>query len=230
MRLKRLVSLNILKIGDNIPGMGMSPQSPTRQRRRSQTPGGALFASTEQRVLAILFGQHERSFFSTEVIALARAGRGAVQRVLARLEASGLVTVRRIGTQRHYQANPDSPIFEELRSIVRKTFGLADPIKAALAPFAESIAAAFVYGSVAKREDTASSDIDLMIVSDTISYPDLYVVIEALGTELGRKVNPTVHSPAGLAQALRDGNAFVTRVMQQPKLWLIGSEDVLAAR
>ena len=196
---------------------------------RTRGLGDALFASTEQRVLTLLFGQPGRSFFSTEVIALAQSGRGAVQRVLARLEASGLVTVRRVGTQKHYQANPDSPIFDELRSIVRKTFGLAEPLRAALAPFVSLIVSAFVYGSVAKREDTASSDIDLMIVSDTISYPDLYAALQSVGEELGRKVNPTVYSQESYARALREGNAFLTRVMQQPRLWLIGSDDALAA-
>ena len=208
--------------------MGTS-QSDSNRTSRPKGLADALFASSEQRVLALLFGQPDRSFFSTELIGLARAGRGAVQRVLGRLEQSGLVTVRRIGTQKHYQANRDSPIFEELAAIVRKTFGLAEPLKAALAPFAGAIAAAFVYGSVAKRQDTASSDIDLMIVSDSVGYAEVYAALEAASEQLGRKVNPTIYDRAGFAQALRGESAFVTRVVQQPKLWLIGSDDVLAA-
>lgn len=227
---KPLLSLNIPLSGYKLPGMGTITIAHIKPPPRARGLGDALFGSTDRRVLTLLFGQADRSFFSTEIITLAQAGRGAVQRVLARLEASGLVTVRRVGTQKHYQANPDSPIFEELRSIVRKTFGLADPLKAALAPIAPGIVAAFVYGSVAKRADTASSDIDVMIVSDTVSYPDLFTTLQAVGDELGRKVNPTVYGRENFLRALREGDAFLTRVMQQPRLWLIGSDDALAAR
>jgi predicted nucleotidyltransferase len=205
--------------------MANSPKRPSRQAGLAD----ALFGHSEQRVLGVLFGQPDRSFFSTELIALARSGSGATQRVLRRLEQSGLVTVQRIGTQKHYRANADSPIFEELRAIVRKTFGIAEPLRSALMPLAHSISGAFVYGSVAKREDTAASDIDLMIVGDATDYPELYATLEAVGQQLGRKVNPTVYTRARFAEALREGNAFVTRVMQQPKLWILGSDDALAA-
>ena len=115
---------------------------------------GALFSNTQQRVLAFLFGQPERSFFATELIGLAGGGSGAVQRELRRLEESGLVTVTPLGNRKHYQANPQSPIFAELCGIVQKTVGLAEPLRAALAPFAKKISAAFVYGSVAPTTGT----------------------------------------------------------------------------
>ena len=117
----------------------------------------ALFTATQQRVLGLLFGQPERSFYANELIALTGSGSGAVQRELARLAASGLVVVRLIGRQKHYQANPDSPIFAELCGIASKTIGLAEPLRQALAPLAPRIRAAFVYGSVAKRQDTAGT-------------------------------------------------------------------------
>jgi hypothetical protein len=144
----------------------------------------ALFSSTQSRVLALLFGQPDRSFYATELIRLAGAGSGAVQREMSRLEQSGLVTVKRIGTQKHYQANPDSPLFNEIRGIVQKTVGLAEPLRAVLAPFAAKIVAAFVYGSVAKRQDTAVSDIDLMVISDAITYPELFSALEPIGRQL----------------------------------------------
>jgi predicted nucleotidyltransferase len=194
---------------------------------RSTSLADALFSRTQQRVLAFLFGQPDRSFYATELIKLAGAGSGAVQRQLARLEQSGLVRVRRIGTQKHYQANPDSPIFSDLTSIARKTVGLAEPIRDALRPLGSRILAAFVYGSVAKRVDTARSDIDLMIVSDNITYADVYAVLEPVGSKLGREVNPTVYTRLQLAKRVREGNAFLTKVLKQPKVWLIGTEDVL---
>jgi len=119
----------------------------------------ALFTKTQQRVLALLFGQSQRSFYANEIIGLAGSGSGAVQRELARLESAGLVTVRRIGNQKHYQANPDAPIFAELRAIVLKTFGAADVLRAALQPVWPLIDLAFVYGSLAKGTEHAGSDV-----------------------------------------------------------------------
>lgn len=190
----------------------------------------ALFSNTQQRVLAFLFGQPERSFFATELIGLAGGGSGAVQRELVRLAQSGLVMVTRMGNQKHYQANPQSPVFAELCGIVQKTVGLAEPLRDALLPFADSIAAAFVFGSVAKRSDTAGSDIDLMVVSDSLNYADLFGALEEAATRLGRTVNPSIYSRQELARRIKQKNAFVTRVLAQPKVWLIGGEDELAAR
>lgn len=205
--------------------MGM--ERSRRRRRDAGSLADALFSTTRQRVLAFLFGQPDRSFYATELIKLAGAGSGAVQRELARLEQSGLVTVRRIGSQKHYQANPDSPLFAELCSIARKTVGLAEPIREALRPLTSKILAAFVYGSVAKRVDTARSDIDLMIVSDNLTYADVYAVLEPVGSKLGRVVNPTVYSRVQLAKRVKEGNAFLTKVLRQPKVWIIGTEDAL---
>ena len=134
-----------------MPKMGMPKKSSLPPRATSLAD--ALFSTTQQRVLGLLFGQPDRSFYATELISLAGSGSGAVQRELARLEQSGLVAVHRIGTQKHYQANPDSPLYSELQGIARKTVGLAEPLRDALAPFAGKIIAAFVYGSVAKRQD-----------------------------------------------------------------------------
>jgi predicted nucleotidyltransferase len=197
------------------------------KKAQAVSPADALFSGTQQRVLAWLFGQPERSFYATELIGLAGAGSGAVQRELARLSQSGLVTARAVGNQRHYQANPEAPIYSELCGMVQKTVGLAEPLRAALAPLAARIRAAFVYGSVAKREDTASSDIDLMLISDDLAYPDLYATLEALSNRLGRPINPTIYTPEALAKRVRRGDAFATRVTAQPKIWLFGGEDDL---
>jgi Fe2+ or Zn2+ uptake regulation protein len=126
----------------------------TRQRSvadKSEGLAGALFSKTQQRVLSVLFGNPDRSFYSAEIIARARGGTGTVLRELARLEASGLITARRVGNQRHYQANPESPVFNELHSIIAKTVGVADPLRQALKRVAPKITAAFVYGSVARQ-------------------------------------------------------------------------------
>ena len=196
-------------------------------RRNRKSLADALFTKTQQRVLGVLFGQPERSVYAAELIRMAGTGSGAAQRELARLEDSGLVVSRRIGHQKHYQANSHAPLFGELRSIVLKTVGLAEPLRAALKPLSSSIDAAFVYGSVAKATDRAASDIDLMIVSDSLSYGEVFGALERVAKQLGRQVNPTVYTAAEFAKRARGENAFVSRVLEQPKVWIIGSEHDL---
>lgn len=208
-----------------MPNMGIRAKTSRRLQRTSLAD--ALFSATQQRVLAFLFGQPERSFFATELIGLVGAGSGAVQRELARLAQSGLVTVTRMGTQKHYQANPKSPIFAELCAISQKTVGLAEPLREALAPLAKRITAAFVYGSVAKRSDTASSDIDVLVLSDHVDYADVFEALQSAEAKLRRTVNPTVQRPADWRRKRKAGVAFVVKVSAQPKLFLIGSEEVL---
>jgi predicted nucleotidyltransferase len=216
-------------MGINMPNMGMKEKPAVYNVREGTSLADALFSTVQQRVLAYLFGQPERSFFATELIKLAGGGSGAVQRELARLEDSGLVMVTRLGTQKHYQANPKSPIFSELCGIAQKTVGLAEPLRDALKPWAKRIAAAFVYGSVAKKQDTAASDIDLMVISRKVTYADLFTVLEEVSTRLGRKVNATVYAPQELAKRVKQDNAFVTRVLAQPKIWVVGGDSDLAA-
>lgn len=212
-------------MGINMPNMGMKAKIIPVPPRTSLAD--ALFSATQQRVLAYLFGQPERSFFATELIGLAGGGSGAVQRELARLEQSGLVTVTRMGTQKHYQANPKSPVFAELCAITQKTVGLVEPLREALAPLAKRIKAAFVFGSVAKRTDTAASDIDVLVLSDSVDYADVFAALQSAEAKLGRTINPTVYKPADWRKKRKSGNAFVVKVTAQPKLFLIGAEDDL---
>lgn len=187
----------------------------------------ALFPAVRQRVLAVLFGSPDRSFYANELIALARSGTGAVQRELASLLAAGLITVRDQGNQKHYQANAASPVFAELRGLVLKTVGLADVLRAALAPLGDQVAAAFVYGSVARQQDTAASDVDVLIVSDALGYAEVFGALEGAAQTLGRTINPTLYTRAELARRRAQDNAFVTRVLDQPRIWLMGDEEVL---
>lgn len=189
----------------------------------------ALFTKTQQCVLAMLFGMPGQSFYTNEVIRRSGGGSGAVQRELSRLVRSGLVTVKRLGSQNHYQANPESPLFKELCSIVDKTVALVEPLKTALIPFAEKIELAFVYGSVAKKSDTAASDIDLMIVSDHLTYADVFQVLEDVSNRLQRRIQPTIYSRAELAKRIQSDNSFIKRVLEQPKIWVIGRENDLPA-
>ena len=207
-----------------IPRLGATIRS---RRSTRKSLADALFTKTQQRVLRVLFGQPERSFYASELIRDAGTGSGAAQRELARLEDSGLIVARRIGNQKHYQANAVSPLYSELRNIVLKTVGLAEPLRDALKPMASDIRAAFVYGSVAKASDQAASDIDLMVVSDNLSYGDVFGALDKVSRNLGRNVNPTVYSAAEFSKRAKNENAFITRVLDGPKVWVIGTENDL---
>lgn len=189
----------------------------------------ALFTTTQQRVLGCLFGEPGRTFSISELIQTTGAGSGAVQREVARLAGCGLLLMAPLGNQKRYRANPDAPIHDELAAIVRKTFGLAAPLREALAPLADRLQMAFVYGSVAKGSDTAASDIDLMLVTEDLTYPEVMAALHPLIERLGREINPTLYTPADLRKRIATGNSFITRVLAQPRTWLVGNEDAIVA-
>ena len=215
-------------IGAGVPKTGtIVPEMGTLQNETSSGLADALFSPVQQRVLGLLFGQPGRRFQSAELIHLAEGGTGAVHRQLQRLESSGLVTVTRLGNQKHYQANTASPIFHELHGLIVKTVGIVDPLRKALESLAHRIHAAFVYGSVAKGTDTAKSDIDLMVVSDELHYPDLYEALQPAEAELARVINPTVVTLESLRRQREQVDSFVSRLLSQPRLTILGSEDGL---
>ena len=172
-------------------------------------------------------GEPERSFFATEVIGRAGAGRGSVQRELERLADSGLVTVTRVGNQKHYQANANAPVFPELRSLILKTSGIADPIREALRPLARKIDLAFVYGSVARGEAHAGSDVDLLVVSDDLLLEQLYARVLAAEKTLGRRISPTLYTSEEFRKR-RQSSSFVQKVLAGPVIPLIGTIDAEA--
>ncbi|MCY4451595.1 MAG: nucleotidyltransferase domain-containing protein [Immundisolibacterales bacterium] len=185
----------------------------------------ALFTTTQQRLLALLFGQPSRSFFATELMELTGSGSGAVQRELKRLTSSGLVDTTRIGRQKHYQANPESPVFEELRGLIIKTVAVAQPIRDALAPLADRVALALVYGSAARGNDTASSDIDLLLVSDRLALEDVYSALIPVESKLNRSIHPTLYTSEEYARRKSAGSGFLANVLGGDHLVLIGGMD-----
>jgi predicted nucleotidyltransferase len=188
---------------------------------RTESIADALFPRVRQRLLAALYGQPQRSFYTNELVRLADSGIGIVQRELASLSTCGLLTIRLKGNQKHYQANLEAPIYEELGAIVRKTFGIADVLRVALAPFSSEIEQAFIYGSVASGEAHAGSDVDIMIVADTLSLEDLFAAFAPLETTLGRRVNPTLYTPNEFKKRKSTRNPFLTKVLDRPRIQLM---------
>jgi predicted nucleotidyltransferase/predicted transcriptional regulator with HTH domain len=206
------------KLGAILPNMGSM---------EAMSLSDALFSKVRQRVLALLFGQPATSFYTSEIVRSVRSGTGAVERELSRLRRSGLVSVERIGNQKHYRANRDSPIFEELQSLVIKTVGLTEPLRKSLEPYSEKIKTAFVYGSVAKGTDTARSDVDLMVIGDDLSYSDLYAAVENAENALRRKVSPLFLSTKDWQRKASTKGSFIRKVKTAPKIFIFGSEKEL---
>jgi hypothetical protein len=192
-----------------------------------QSLADTLFTKGQQRVLRLLFGHPERSFFANEIIRQTGGGAGAIHRELKTLTQAGVLTETSIGNQRHFQANPKCPIFVELLGIVRKTFGVSGVLYEALQPFAEQIELSFIYGSVARGEENSNSDIDLLVASETLAYPDIFPALVEAEKQLLRTVNPTLYKPGELQRKQQEGNTFVNRILAQPKIFILGSESDL---
>ncbi|BBP79937.1 transcriptional regulator [Pseudomonas gingeri NCPPB 3146 = LMG 5327] len=182
----------------------------------------ALFTATQQRILGLLFGKPDHSFYANEIARWAKVGKGSLMRELERLQLAGVLTLSRQGNQTHYQANPACPIYQELLGIVRKTFGISEPLRVALEPFADQLNWAFVYGSIAKDEAHAGSDIDLMLIGSALHYSEVMERLLPIEEQLGRAINPTLYSLEDWSEKLAAGNSFVQRVVTQDKLNIMG--------
>jgi predicted nucleotidyltransferase len=180
-------------------------------------------------VLSILFGQPDQEFQLTEIISRAGSGRGAVQRELEKLTAVGIVATTAFGSRKLYHANRESPIFQELYQLILKTVGVLDPLREALIEYRPSIKSAFVYGSLAKGNDTAKSDIDVMIIGDGLAYNEVYSSLEKAEKTLARPVNPNLMATREWLKKLKSKSPFVTKILDQPKLFVFETEDELRA-
>ena len=185
----------------------------------------ALFSKVRQRVLGLLYEKPDQLFYTNEIIRLSDSGTGAVQRELKKLLAADLITVQSFGNQIRYQANTHSPLFMDLRNIILKTTGLASIIQKALIPVSNEMQYAFIYGSIASGKESAKSDIDLMIISDTLTYADIFSILEAPSKKLGRAINPTFYTKHDWIKKKQNKNNFIMQVEQQSKIFLIGNKD-----
>lgn len=189
--------------------------------------GEALYGKTRQAVLSLFFGQPDRRFLQKEVIKRIGLGSGTVQRELERLWRAEILVRTTEGRQTHYQANHRCPVFEELRGLVRKTFGVTQVLQQALEPIANRIDVAFIFGSVASGTERSESDLDLMVVANYVTLSDLIPAVRETERELGREVNPSVYTPKEFSRRLAERQNFLSNVVEGPKLFLIGDEHEL---
>ena len=185
-----------------------------------------LFGQTRGEVLALLYGRVDQSFYVRQIAREVRASVGAVQRELETLAKVGLIVRKPVGNLVFYQVNQSNPVFSEMRALVGKTVGVFSVLQAALQPVSGRIAVAFVYGSVARQEETAASDVDLMVLGEVALEDVLSSLLEA-ETLLSRIVNPTVYSVPEFQSKLKAGNHFLNAVLEGKKVFLIGNDDEL---
>jgi predicted nucleotidyltransferase len=186
----------------------------------------ALLPKTRQGILAATLVQPQKAWYASELARRMGVPSSSLQRELLHLTQAGILRTHRQGRMAYYQANTSSPLFSDLRSLMLKTAGLVDVLADAIKPLLSKMRAAFVYGSVASGEEQAESDIDLMVIG-TLSPPELALPLRRASESLGREINPTIYAAEEFAKKKANKDPFLTRVLNKPKLFVVGTNDEL---
>ena len=188
--------------------------------------GTTLFGKTRRAVLALLYSHPDESFYLRQLARMTAVGMGSLQRELKQLSEAGIIQRSEIGRQIFFKANPDCPIYPELRDLIIKTFGVADVLRQALAPLADTIPVAFIFGSMVSGEINQSSDLDVMVIGD-ISFANVVSALSPVQEVLSREINPTVYPPGEFQTKLSADQHFIKSVLSSPKIFLIGNKNEL---
>jgi predicted nucleotidyltransferase len=188
--------------------------------------GTLFFGAYRRQVLALLLLHPDESFHLRELARVTNTQPGTLRRELAQLADAGVLSRERIGNLVRYKASIDCPIYDELRGILKKTAGVADILRDSLAPLADKIDVAFVYGSVASGTERRSSDIDVMVIG-TVSFEEVVQALHRGQEQLRREINPNVYGPAEFKKKAKEKGSFLARVLKDPKLFILGKEDDL---
>ena len=198
-------------------------------RKRPVAVIDALLPAVRKGVISLTIGSPDRWWYLSELANALGTSPSSLQRELASLSRSGILEVRGDGRRTYYRANQSSAIFEELRGIVRKTMGIPLEIRTALTTLESRIEAAFIYGSVARGEERADSDVDLFVVADDLTLEELYRHLARVERKLHRKVNPTLYSAQEFHRKRSSGNAFVNKVLARERIDLIGDVNAISS-
>jgi predicted nucleotidyltransferase len=186
----------------------------------------ALLPKTRQGILAATLVRPEKAWYVSELARRMGVPSSSLQRELQDLAEAGILKSHRQGRMAYYQANADSPLFSDLRGLLLKTAGLVDVLADTLKPLAAELRLVFVYGSIASGSEQSDSDIDLMVVG-TLSPVELALPLRHARELLGREINPTVYTPAEFKKRRAANDHFLTRVLDKPKLFVIGNRNEL---
>jgi len=188
--------------------------------------GTTLFGKTRRAVLTLLYSHPDESFYLRQIVRMTGVGMGSLQRELKQLLEAGILTRSEIGQQAFFKANPDCPIYRELRDITTKTFGVTDILREALSSLTAQIQAAFIFGSMVSGEFNQSSDVDVMVIGD-ISFGDVVAALSPVQKVLAREINPSVYPPREFKARLSEKQHFLKSVLNSPKIFIIGNKNEL---
>jgi DNA-binding transcriptional ArsR family regulator len=188
----------------------------------------SLFPRTRQAILAAALLHPDREWYLSDLAQHLGVRPSSLQRELASLTSAEVLTRREDGNRVYFHANPDCPFLPELQGLLIKTVGVTDILRETLTPFAKRIAWAFIYGSVARAEERATSDVDLMIIG-TVGLADLTPALRRAEKHLSRAVNPTLYSRDEFATKLRAKDHFLTSVLDEAVLFILGDRHELSA-
>ena len=174
-------------------------------------------------MLGLLLLHPDESFHLREIARATNTQPGTLRRELTQLADAGVLSREKVGNLVRYKADTACPIYDELRGILKKTAGVADVLRAALASLGDKVSVAFVYGSVASGAERRSSDIDVMVIGSG-SFEEVVGALHASQEELRREINPTVFSLAEFKKKAKEKGSFVARVLKEPKLFIQGTE------
>ncbi len=190
------------------------------------TIGTTLFGKTRRLVLALLYGNTNEAYYLRQIVRLTGVGLGPLQRELRQLTDAAIILRTIRGNHVYYQANPDSLIFNELKNIVRKTFGVADVIRKALEKDTDKIRVAFIFGSIARSADSKASDIDVMLIGE-ITFDEAITILTPAEESLHREINIVVYPVSEFRKKIREDHYFVKTVLEEDKIFLIGDDNEL---
>ncbi|AXA93664.1 winged helix-turn-helix domain-containing protein [Massilia sp. YMA4] len=187
----------------------------------------ALFTPAQQKLLGLLFVRVNEGFHLNEIMRLTGLGSASAQRELKRLHEAGLIVSERIGNVRQFRPNKQNLVYEELTSIVKKTFGLVSVLNSALAPMRKSLNVAFVYGKTAKEQEASSDAIELLLIGENTTYGELLSRLPVAERLLRRKINPNLYSLPDFHRRLREQQGFILNVLSERKIFVLGDETDL---
>jgi predicted nucleotidyltransferase len=198
----------------------MSTDNPTNKL------GATLFGKTRRAVLGLLYGHPDESFYLRQLARMTGVGMGSLQRELKQLTDAGIIIRNAIGRQAFFKANPECPVYQELRDISTKTFGVADILRDALSRLVDNIQVAFIFGSMVNGDINKSSDVDVMVIG-YVSFADVVSTLSPVQEILAREINPSVYPPAEYKTRLSEKQHFLTTVLNSPKVFIFGNKDDL---
>lgn len=187
-----------------------------------RSPVRLLFGDYHLRLLSLLLLRPDEDFHLREIERLTGVPVGPARRELQRFVDAGLVTRRSVGNQVRYQADRQCLVYPELAAMLRKTTGIADPIREALQPLADAIELAALFGSVARGEEGPRSDIDLLVVGE-VDFDRVIAAIHPVEARLGRPINPAIFTPEAFTARQADPDSFVSRIRREPMIPLLGA-------